>query len=251
MNKTILFFGALACLIVASIDVVAQKRYNDLAVNNLYGSVKSVVAQRMVFDKDCGHNSSKIVMYFAPDGYIVKSNDFEYNYRQARDKYVAEMNISTEVGGYECYRFNIEIGKNSRRDSGICTTAQGLEPDLWNESWLAYEFDANGRLSRYQSGIIAGMKLSMWNEPAFGKVYGYKGEAIVPYKVKEEVDLGGDGWSQTLLYKYESMDVKGNWTKRKAYLEESGKLLMEESRTIEYYTPGEMATYNKIGIYKL
>lgn len=251
MNRTILFLSVLACFTMAGTDVAAQKKYNDLAVNNLYGPVKKVEAQRTVFDKDCGYSNFKLEMCFTPDGYIVKSNDFTYNYDSGRDKYVAEMDISADIGGYVCCRFSVGIEKNVRKDSGICTGVKGANLSSWNESWLSYEFDANGRLSKYLSEMIPGMDLPMWTEPAFDRTYEYKGASTVPYRVKEELDVGGDGWIHTLLYKYEGIDVKGNWTKRKVYLEKDGKLLMEESRTIEYYNPGEVDTYVRTGKYKL
>lgn len=250
MNKTILFLGVLACFIAASIDVVAQKKYNDLAVNNLCGSVKKIETQVIVYEEGWGYINDISTFTFAPNGYYVDGPmGFHYEYTSDCRTYVCKTTPSNN-NFYTICKFKVQEQSRERIDIGGYDQYQGTKNvggGIDGCLNLVSTFDMNGRLV-YETKVEPMCPLEA---NCFRREYFYKGEAIVPYKVKEGIELGGEGGTQTLLYKYESMDVKGNWTKRKAYLEESGKLLMEESRTIEYYTPGEVATYNKIGIYKL
>lgn len=250
MNKTILFLGMFACFIVASIDVVAQKRYNDLAVNNLYGSVKKVETQITVYDEGWGYRDNISIFTFTPNGYYIDGvMGFHYEYASDNGTYVCKT-ASSNNNNYVMCKFRVQIQPGERLDrGGYWEYEGGKKVGESSDDFLGLisKFDMNGRLV-YETK----MEPFCFVEANYlAREYFYKGEAIVPYKVNEEIELGGEGGAKTLLYKYESMDVKGNWTKRKAYLGESGKLLMEESRIIKYYTPGEVETYNKIGIYKL
>lgn len=235
MRKQMVLWIGLACLI--SIKVMGQNKYNDWATNQLIGAVKKVEMKRKAFFSNDVYNDQTWGLTFNTDGYITElmNNAYVIRYEQANGKFTTKPAVLSS-GFSQINRFQIKVDGNIRSDIGGWTQyMDGKEVGGTADDdglFVEYTFDAAGRLTSLSNQMEYLLDI---NANAIDRIYYYKGQEMLPYKVMEDISLGGEGWTPTLIFKYESIDQNGNWLKRKAYFEDDNKLLMEETRTIEYY----------------
>lgn len=239
MKKQILFLVGILGLM--PFDLVGQQKFNDLTKNQLFGPVKDVTFERKVYGTDIGYTNAKRTTNFDNCGYIVRSGENTYKYNEVYTQ--CNCHIFSGETTEEYYTLNIkELNQECMSNGKYTQKFQNGEGGEWItnsgeiENSIIFKFDASNRLlSLKQDDMMGGNLFKLLDDWCFIRTYSYRESEKLPYKVAEELDCGGDGWIYNLLIKYVNIDLKGNWTHRKIYIEESNKLLLEETRTITYY----------------
>ncbi|MCS2952468.1 MAG: energy transducer TonB [Bacteroides thetaiotaomicron] len=237
MKKQILFLAGAFCMV--SLNLLGQKKYNDLMANQLSGAVKEVNTIRKLHGGvDWGDSDSKWSTQFDNNGHITKSEDYFYKWNANYTQCSCEVPRESGEGYYDFYKFNVNTTNNVYKYEGSLVQYQGTDntPKGGGETSIEYQFDASGRLIQIVNGTNDNSLLSVSMYSCDSQTFSYKGNERLPYKVVNDMSYGGESWGLDFLIKYEKVDSQGNWLHRKLYNVEKNSQFVEEIRTITYYS---------------
>lgn len=237
MKKQILFLVGMFCMV--SLNLLGQKKYNDLMANQLLGAVKEVNTIRKLYGGvDWGDSDSKWSTLFDNNGYIAKSEDYIYKWNANYTQCSCEVPRESGERYYDFYKFNVNTVNDVYQYEGSFAQFQGTDNKAkgGGETSIEYRFDASGRLLKIENGTSDNSLLCVSMYACDSQTFSYNGNERLPYKVLNDMSYGGEGWGLDFLIKYEKVDSQGNWLHRKLYNVENKNQFVEEIRTITYYS---------------
>lgn len=240
MKKQILFLAGAFCMV--SLNLLGQKKYNDLMANQLSGAVKEVNTIRKLHGGvDWGDSDSKWSTQFDNNGYITKSEDYFYKWNANYTQCSCEVPRESGERYYDLYKINVSTINNMYKYEGRYTQYQGISDKSCGGGLVSikYQFDDSGRLLKLVNGVDGMNYCSLiWTSlyACNSQIFSYKGADRLPYKVVNDMEDGGESWGLNFLIKYEKVDSQGNWLHRKLYNVEKNSQFVEEIRTITYYS---------------
>lgn len=239
MRKQILFFVGVFCMV--SLNLLGQKKYNDLMANQLLGAVKEVNTVRKLHGGvDFGEADSKWSTQFDIHGYITKSEEYYYKWNANYTQCSCDIPRESGERYYDVFKINVSTINNMYKYEGQFTQYLGTNDKSTGGGGsvsIQYQFDDSGRLLKLLNGEYGNQCSLMWISlyACSSQIFNYNGSNRLPFKVICDMEYGGESWGIEFLIKYEKFDSQGNWLQRKLYNIEKSNQFVEEIRTITYY----------------